>query len=75
MSLSEWIREYREYPIDEASRPARRPTPRFDPAPPQPLHEESVAPYVVLSGDRPRDRTPRWLRRAERVGYAPARAI
>lgn len=75
MSLNEWIREYREYPIDETRRAVRRPTPRSEPLLPEPHHEETTAPYGVLPADRLRDNTPRWLRRAERVGYAPTRSI
>jgi hypothetical protein len=75
MSLSEWIREYRDYPVDEATRPVRRQALSSELAPSEPQYEESTAPYVILPADRLRDRTPRWMRRAERVGYAPARSI
>jgi hypothetical protein len=71
MSLSEWIREYREYPIDDSRRPLRRPSPPREALPEPP--EETAAPYTVAPADRPRERSPRWLRRAERVGYGPVR--
>jgi hypothetical protein len=75
MSLNEWIREYRDYPVGEASRPLRRPASSAELPPHEADYEESAAPYVILPADRLRDRTPRWMRRAERVGYAPARSF
>jgi hypothetical protein len=72
MSLKDWLREYREYPIDESRRPTPRPAPRPDiPAEPPPGDEAGA--YAILPADRPRDRTPRWLRRAGRTSYAPPR--
>lgn len=75
MSLNEWIREYRDYPVDEAVRQVRRPALSSELGRPEPPYEESTAPYAIVPADRLRDRTPRWMRRAERVGYAPARSI
>jgi hypothetical protein len=56
MKLAEWLDEYRGLPIDEVARPAAD----VDDWQEQPL---------LAPSDRMHDTTPRWLKRAERVGY------
>jgi hypothetical protein len=59
MKLSEWVNEYRRYPVSGVSR----------------LSDDGAddwqEPDLFAPADRVRDTTPRWLKRAERIGHAP----
>lgn len=63
VKLTEWLDEYRQLTIDAAERPAGEPADDW-------AEQELLAP-----ADRVRDRTPRWLARAERVGHARATQV
>jgi hypothetical protein len=56
MTLAEWLDEYRNLPADEVTRPAAQP-------------EDWAEEDLMAPSDRLRDTSPRWLERAERVGY------
>ena len=59
MKLSEWVNEYRRYPVSGVAR----------------LSDDGAddwqEPDLLAPADRVRDTTPRWLQRAERIGHAP----
>ncbi|MCV0403491.1 MAG: hypothetical protein K5924_07240 [Chloroflexi bacterium] len=57
MKLSEWLDEYRAFPTEGHIRP------RVD------TEDDWEEPELLVPEDRVPDRSPRWLRRAERVGY------
>jgi hypothetical protein len=61
--LSDWLNEYRQFDADQVTRPLTEAVDDWQ-------EEELLAP-----ADRVRDTTPRWLERAERVGYARATQI
>jgi hypothetical protein len=61
--LSDWLNEYRQFDADEVTRPVADAVDDWE-------EEELLAP-----ADRVRDTSPRWLERAERVGYARATQI
>ncbi|MEO5986893.1 MAG: hypothetical protein ABIW50_08135 [Candidatus Limnocylindria bacterium] len=59
MRLADWLDEYRTLPTEGFARPV--------PEPDDWEEQDLLAP-----ADRVPDRSPRWLRRAERVGYGRA---
>jgi hypothetical protein len=61
--LSDWLNEYRQFDADQVTRPQSEAVDDWQ-------EEDLLAP-----ADRVRDTTPRWLERAERVGYARATQI
>ena len=63
MKLADWLDEYRNFDSAEVTRPVAEPVDDWE-------EEELLAP-----SDRVRDTTPRWLDRAERVGYGRATQV
>ena len=61
--LSDWLDEYRQFDTEAVTRPVADAVDDWE-------EEELLAP-----ADRVRDTSPRWLERAERVGYARATQI
>ena len=61
--LSAWLEEYRQFDTEAVTRPVSDAVDDWE-------EEELLAP-----ADRVRDTSPRWLERAERVGYARATQI
>jgi hypothetical protein len=61
--LSDWLNEYRQFDADQVTRPLTEAVDDWE-------EQDLLAP-----ADRVRDTTPRWLERAERVGYARATQI
>jgi hypothetical protein len=61
VKLSEWLDEYRAFDPETVQRTVSVPIDDWQ-------EQELLAP-----DDRVRDPTPRWRRRAERVGYGPTR--
>lgn len=57
VTLTEWLEEYRNLAPDSVVREVAEPEDDWE--------EEDL----IASPDRPRDTTPRWRLRAERVGY------
>lgn len=57
MTLAEWLNEYRSLAVDQVTRRVAEPEDDW-------AEQELLAP-----ADRVRDTSPRWLQRAERVGY------
>ncbi|MGH2416990.1 MAG: hypothetical protein ACRDFY_01520 [Candidatus Limnocylindria bacterium] len=60
MKLADWLDEYRNFDPDEVARTVAEPIDDWQ-------EEDLLAP-----ADRVRDTSPRWLERAERVGYGRA---
>jgi hypothetical protein len=60
VKLSDWLNEYREFSPDEV-RPAG-----------STLADDWHEPELLAPADRVRDKTPRWLDRAARIGHARA---
>jgi hypothetical protein len=63
VKLTEWLDEYRNFDPDGVTRPAADPIDDWE--------EESLLAPV----DRVHDTAPRWLERAERIGYGRATQI
>ncbi len=63
MKLTDWLDEYRNVPLDSGARRAAD------------AEEDWVDEGLFAPDDRERDTTPRWLKRAERVGYGRASVI
>lgn len=60
MKLVDWLDEYRALPTDDVTRPVAD------------ADDDWEEPELLAAADRVRDRSPRWLERAERVGYGRA---
>ena len=60
MKLADWLDEYRSIPVEGVSRPVADDEDSWEEEP------------LLAPPDRLRDTTPRWLKRAERVGYGRA---
>jgi hypothetical protein len=63
VKLADWLDDYRNFDSAEVTRSVAEPVDDWE-------EEELLAP-----SDRVRDTTPRWLDRAERVGYGRATQI
>ena len=63
MKLADWLDEYRKFDPNEVTRTVAEPIDDWQ--------EESL----LAPDDRVRDKSPRWLARAERVGYGRATQI
>jgi hypothetical protein len=63
MKLSEWLDEYRSFEPDTIERRVADP------------EDDWEDPGLFAPEDRPRDTTPRWRKRAQRVGYGRATAF
>jgi hypothetical protein len=61
VKLADWLDEYRNFDPGEVTRTVAEPTDDWQ-------EDESL----LAPADRVRDTTPRWLARAERVGYGRA---
>jgi hypothetical protein len=57
VKLAAWLDEYRALPTDEVTRPVAD------------VEDDWEEPALLAPPDRLRDTSPRWLERAERVGY------
>lgn len=60
VKLADWLDEYRSLPVGEVVRP------------PSDAEDDWQEPDLIASSDRLRDISPRWLKRAERIGYGRA---
>lgn len=56
MTLADWLDEYRHLSVDDFRRPVAE-------------EEEEADDTFLAPADRVRDTSPRWLARAERIGY------
>ena len=64
MKLADWLDEYRSLPTEEIARPTAA------------VDDDDWAEQELLApADRVRNKSPRWLERAERVGHARATHI
>ena len=63
MKLADWLDEYRNLPVEEVTRPLSE------------TEDDWEEPDLIASSDRVRDVSPRWLKRAERIGYGRATVI
>ena len=63
VKLADWLDEYRNLPVEEVTRP------------PSEAEDDWEEPDLIASDDRVRDTSPRWLKRAERIGYGRATVI
>ena len=62
VKLADWLDEYRSLSVDHIDRPSAEP-------------DDWEEPAMLAPADRMRDTSPRWLERAERVGYGRATQI
>ena len=60
VKLSDWLDEYRNLPVGEVVRPLSD------------AEDDWQEPDLIASSGRVRDTSPRWLERAERIGYGRA---
>lgn len=63
MKLADWLDEYRNVPVDQVVRRAAD------------AEDDWEDEGLIASDDRVRDTSPRWLRRAERIGYGRATGL
>ena len=63
VKLTDWLDEYRNLPAQEVTRPLSE------------AEDDWEEPDLIASDDRVRDTSPRWLKRAERIGYGRATVI
>jgi hypothetical protein len=63
VKLADWLDEYRNFAPDSVVREVAEP------------EDDWEEPDLIASPDRVRDTTPRWRRRAERVGYGRVTAF
>jgi hypothetical protein len=63
VKLADWLDEYRNLPVEEVTRPVSD------------ADDDWEEPDLIASDDRVRDTSPRWLKRAERIGYGRATII
>jgi hypothetical protein len=63
VKLADWLDEYRNLPVEEVTRPLSE------------IEDDWEEPDLIAASDRVRDLSPRWLKRAERIGYGRATVL
>jgi hypothetical protein len=60
VNLADWLDEYRNLPVEEVTRPSSE------------TEDDWKEPDLIASSNGVQDTSPRWLKRAERIGYSRA---